>query len=214
MQRRPLFLASCDWITIPWTYIDKDLFDYSYDLLVQIPQLLASLDGFKEDKISLPEINAEICGFIVLINKWKEDYLFPAASLLTQVTEWDLETVMRCVETGVILDFTFARSLTHYLAAILLIARFSQRYEKLLPVGPHRAIQGILLIIRKHALGLERGALWPWIQPLRIAHFSSSSTTFADIVGLSVQLQRRFSWPILESERYELYARSRDRNER
>ena len=190
---------------MPWTYIRKDLFDHAYDLLVHIPGLLADAEGFRDGKVALADLQGKTIALIGKINRWTEDHLYPeAASFRPEVSSWDLSTVITFIDQGIISDYSFARGLAHYFAALLMLAQLGQRSVDALRISPEEAIRCIVVIIQKHALGSPVGCLWPWLVPLKASHFSSFVRAVPEVISLTVQLERRYSWPILQSERYEM----------
>lgn len=188
-------------------FINKDLFDLSYDLLVQIPDLLANVESVKKGQLNPAKMQANVAAFVTQLRRWGQEALFPRAAFYAPtVTEWSIEKVVANIDDGTIASFTFARGLCHYLAAVIIMSQFGQRCIDALPVTPDRAVHSILLIVEKQALRDEQGCLWPWLVPLRIAHFSGIAASMPQIIALCVQLERRYSWPILQSERYEIYS--------
>lgn len=197
-------------MTIPCFCVEKDLFDLAYDLLVQIPNLLADVESVKEGRLAYAQMQANVGGFIRKLHWWRDENLFPrAAQFVPGESPWSIEKAVALIADGTIFDFSFARGLSHYFAAILLMANFGQRCVDTLPMHPEQAIRWIVMIVQKQAVENERGFLWPWFVPLRIAHFSGFATGVAELLPLCERLEREYYWPILQSERYMLYSQQK-----
>lgn len=216
LARKPCFLAAEEWRTIPWTYQPKNLFDHAMDLLVQIPDLVASVDLFRKGELKPAAMDAQVRSFIKQLHSWKASILSHAAEDLFHTTTVDLDDLITTLQPNSPARFCFARGLTHYLAAILLISRFGPPYISHLPFPPDLCARSILNITEKMTLSSmpndysnpgSAASLWPWIQPLRIACFTPTGNeqTSRDLTELCMRLEKKFGWGILDSERYRMF---------
>lgn len=200
--RRPCFLASQSWMTVPWSEDrnSKSLLDHAVDLMLRIPGLLKKHDDCLCGKFSRERLDLMVRSLTEDMHDWLRKHL----SKSPHCTAWfesqqviDLEAVVRGILAKHCSDAEFAQAVAVYMSTWLLLTRLGEGYIRLLPHPPATLAQHTLAICAEYLNRQDGSGLMPWILSTRIALSMPVPTMELERAELPSRIDQRHSCDLL-----------------